>query len=668
MRSRSTNRVYATLQNQRRSNRFAVAVIIFLFVTFRLLAFALTSTDEVTVDDLLGRTVIRSFSLSPDGSRVAFLTTNALPRADAYRVRLYVQETRRTSARLVVAKYVLPPDEAFDSQGGFRANTVCQYVWSSDSRHLLYTVHRGRRMELRLAVLPRGISTRLIGGHQHVEIGTILASGNDVEVKTFDISSIPPLTETPRDLALLMKDSYRFDLPLRYPRREPPITIESWKYQWNTGRLVRVARSLRVEAWPHPDEYVWNGHSIDVHDFGVLPDEDLGANKSDPTKEAQESGLQLETVYDPTQTVIHIRQGGSVREILRDNSLLIAHYAEQTDRTRNTGLSASADLAVLVRSINLVPDELVLLDLQSGKMSSLFAPNEAFRQKTQGITVRVMPIPVAEGKLSGRLFLPAGYSAAKRYPLVFTTYLSTPGFNLGSGEVPILSLVTHDVAVFALDARDANEVSHNGDFDMELRRLQTPRMGMEWLIKKLSEEGIIDPERVGVSGLSYGAEISMYVYWRSRMFRAVSAATASWHPALYSLSGVGWEGFLKDRGFVDPTRGLEKWRDLTAGLNGKATLPPLLWQAPESERLWCAGSWFDLRRAGAQVEWLEYPDEGHVKRSPADQWWVQQRNLDWFRFWLKDEEDPEPDKSTQYTRWRKMRQNWESAKKENRAQ
>jgi hypothetical protein len=88
----------------------------------------------------------------------------------------------------------------------------------------------------------------------------------------------------------------------------------------------------------------------------------------------------------------------------------------------------------------------------------------------------------------------------------------------------------------------------------------------------------------------------------------------------------------------------------------------LLWQAPDEERLGCVESWVQLRRAGAQVEWLEYPDEGHVKRSPANIWWVHERNLDWFRFWLKDEEDPDPMKAEQYVRWRGMRSRWEAAR------
>ena len=33
----------------------------------------------------------------------------------------------------------------------------------------------------------------------------------------------------------------------------------------------------------------------------------------------------------------------------------------------------------------------------------------------------------------------------------------------------------------------------------------------------------------------------------------------------------------------------------------------------------------------------------------------QQGSIDWFRFWLKDEQDPVPAKAEQYTLWRNLR-------------
>lgn len=61
------------------------------------------------------------------------------------------------------------------------------------------------------------------------------------------------------------------------------------------------------------------------------------------------------------------------------------------------------------------------------------------------------------------------------------------------------------------------------------------------------------------------------------------------------------------------------------------------------------------RREGNPAEYLIYPAEGHNLRQAK---FVRQSalvNLDWFRFWLQDIEDPIPEKTEQYKRWRQMR-------------
>jgi hypothetical protein len=56
------------------------------------------------------------------------------------------------------------------------------------------------------------------------------------------------------------------------------------------------------------------------------------------------------------------------------------------------------------------------------------------------------------------------------------------------------------------------------------------------------------------------------------------------------------------------------------------------------------------------VEMWVYPDEYHQKIQPKHRYSVYLRNVDWFRFWLKGEEDPDPAKKEQYERWRKLRE------------
>ena len=50
-----------------------------------------------------------------------------------------------------------------------------------------------------------------------------------------------------------------------------------------------------------------------------------------------------------------------------------------------------------------------------------------------------------------------------------------------------------------------------------------------------------------------------------------------------------------------------------------------------------------------------FADEYHVKWQPAHRFAIYNRNLDWFRFWLQDIEDPDTAKSDQYERWRALR-------------
>jgi dipeptidyl aminopeptidase/acylaminoacyl peptidase len=186
----------------------------------------------------------------------------------------------------------------------------------------------------------------------------------------------------------------------------------------------------------------------------------------------------------------------------------------------------------------------VKIDLKTGEVTVLSSPNEGFLRKSLP-TVRFTRIECCDAEFYGRLYLPNDYQAGKKYPLVFTNYLPSPGFYASVGdEVPIPVLTSHGIAVFAMSSRDSNVSSPKGDFGSEIGRVARPLRAMEWVRHKLSDEGIIDSERCGLTGLSYGAEIAMYAEWNSKVFRAVSAASGSWEPMNYVLAGLRFAEFL----------------------------------------------------------------------------------------------------------------------------
>jgi hypothetical protein len=66
--------------------------------------------------------------------------------------------------------------------------------------------------------------------------------------------------------------------------------------------------------------------------------------------------------------------------------------------------------------------------------------------------------------------------------------------------------------------------------------------------------------------------------------------------------------------------------------------------------------WYSgLSRLGKPVEMIYIPEGTHILEKPWELMTSQQSNVDWFCFWLKGEEDPDPAKADQYARWRELR-------------
>ncbi len=83
---------------------------------------------------------------------------------------------------------------------------------------------------------------------------------------------------------------------------------------------------------------------------------------------------------------------------------------------------------------------------------------------------------------------------------------------------------------------------------------------------------------------------------------------------------------------------------------------PVLNNDPDSEFLDDLALYTSLRELGKPVELVIYPNELHHVNQPRHRYEIYERNLDWFRFWLKSEESSDSQKKEQYGRWRHLRQ------------
>jgi dipeptidyl aminopeptidase/acylaminoacyl peptidase len=152
-------------------------------------------------------------------------------------------------------------------------------------------------------------------------------------------------------------------------------------------------------------------------------------------------------------------------------------------------------------------------------------------------------------------------------------------------------------------------------------------------------QGVADPERLGVMGASYGGFMTNWIVTQTTRFKAASAgASISDLEDLVYLSEGG--EFLFEY-FKRPWEAREAYTAHSPLTHAEKVVTPLLIQHGERDpRVPIAGAWKfyrALKHLGRTVELDIYPRGGHVLYEPALQREQMQRNLDWFRRWIRTE-------------------------------
>ncbi len=326
------------------------------------------------------------------------------------------------------------------------------------------------------------------------------------------------------------------------------------------------------------------------------------------------------------------------------------------------GLSWSADgeRFIAIWESATEPPRLVCVNVASGTVQTLHEPNGRFRE-LQIPASRFVSIKNSFGlEHAVRITLPTNYVAGIKYPLVATTYSSHAGFPRGAtgAEYPILWFARHGFVVASLRvAPDLLATSQRGNLEASLVRLRSPLETLEAVIRHLIQEGVVEQGHCGITGLSYGSEIVDWALWNSEFFSAAAASTCGFTPSqVFSLEDRWRDGFYALRGLPYPDdEGMAAWRRYSAALNAARVRMPVLLQPPDEEASAVLETYHSLKHAGVPVEMHVFPNEGHVKQRPASRYWAARRNVDWMRFWLKGEEDPDPALAVQYERWRALR-------------
>ena len=314
----------------------------------------------------------------------------------------------------------------------------------------------------------------------------------------------------------------------------------------------------------------------------------------------------------------------------------------------------------------LKPGRLVSVELASGRIQTIFNPNPEFDALESGLARRLYWTNALGIRTYGELVMPPGRKPDERVPLIVVQY-ETRGFLRGGtgDEFPIQALVAHGFAVLSVQRpmmagiargaktwEDSNRISIAGWADK--RSVQST---LETGVKAVVDLGIADPKRVGLTGLSDGASSAQFSLINSRVFSVAALATCcDEESAPGFLAGQASGRWLQEMGYPRLTDdGSAFWSADSLRANARRIDTPILMQVPDTEYLAALEGYTALKQQGKPVELYVFPDETHIKWQPAHRLAAYDRYIDWFEFWLNGKEDDDPAKAQQYMRWRALR-------------
>lgn len=341
---------------------------------------------------------------------------------------------------------------------------------------------------------------------------------------------------------------------------------------------------------------------------------------------------------------------GEVRTIVRGAGLLSGGEYD------NKPCAVLENQAVCVAAGPTAPPRLEAIHLETGAARPLHDPNLPLRSRRWPAAKR-LAWRSAEGKeFTAVLFLPQG--APDRPVPLFINYYRCAGFIRGGigDEWPFAMLAASGIASVCVNTtRTTGPQDGVGQYRAALG-------GIEALVDLLARRGLVDRARVGMGGLSFGTEVTLWALIYSDLLSAASIASPQFEAASYWFNAVRGRDnhqILREVwGIGPPDETRERWKLVSAALNTDRIRAPLLLQLAEQESRYAIELYARLTNSPTPAEMYVFPDEPHIKVQPRHRLAVYRRNLDWFRFWLQGHEDPEPAKAKQYERWRALAERW----------
>lgn len=275
---------------------------------------------------------------------------------------------------------------------------------------------------------------------------------------------------------------------------------------------------------------------------------------------------------------------------------------------------------------------------------------------------------LADGWWQGRLNYPVNYQPGRRYPLVVQTHTfggeheysltgkagPQPATGPGGSVYIAQPLAQRDVFVLHGSLQDSDDTRL-------LQSTQRQVQAQEAMIEALAAEGKIDRTRVGLMGHSASGWFVAYTLTHSQFPYAAAITDDNKDGGYLQAALSGWSFGLGEQMIAAPPFGvgLLQWLQHSPAMTVEHIRAPLLLTRTSDGMELGAWEMFSrMRYLRKPVEFFLVPDiehGSHGLQNPHQILTLHQRALDWWCFWLKDEQDADPRKADQYAGWRQLR-------------
>jgi len=335
---------------------------------------------------------------------------------------------------------------------------------------------------------------------------------------------------------------------------------------------------------------------------------------------------------------------------------------------RLAGCTAVRHAIYCVQDFAAQPGRVVAIDTATGALRVVYEPNPQWHEVRLPRIERLEYVDTDGNESFAQLVYPEGYRRGRRYPLVIVQYRALGFLNAGTGrEAPIFPLAAQGHFVLSVDRpefrlRESHTPARQLERDIELdgSESRSKREANLHYIAELNDRGLIDMQRLAITGMSDGAQTLFDMLTNTPLFAAAVAGSPPNDPILWSLQSSEFR--LSRAG----TTGLDApwdtnsdwhtwWYENTPAEHAEVIRTPLLLNVPEAEALRAFPLLARLEQTNTPIETWIYPDAYHLKWRPAQIQASQDRTMDWLNFWLlgvAPQNDRDPGRAE---RWRALR-------------